>query len=119
MIRNLLLVGAFALVLAPAFAEDKKPDAKKPAEGKTETLEGSLVCGKCKLKETKTCSNVLVVKDAKDEKKEIKYYLDDKGAKAEYHGEICQGPKDAKVTGTVSEKDGKKTITDAKVEFKK
>ena len=116
MIRNLLLaaVGAFALVLAPAFAEDKKP-----AEEKTVTLEGTLVCGKCKLKETKACSNVLLVKDAKNEKKEVKYYLDDKGAKADYHGEICQEPKEAKVTGTVSEKDGKKTITDAKVEFKK
>ena len=116
MIRNLLLVavGAFALVLAPVFAEDKKP-----AEEKTVTLEGTLVCGKCKLKETKACSNVLIVKDAKDEKKEVKYYLTDKGAKADYHAEICQEPKEAKVTGTVVEKDGKKTITDAKVEFKK
>ena len=116
MIRNLLIVavGAFALVLAPVFAEDKKP-----AEAKTETLEGTLVCGKCKLKETKACSNVLIVKDAKDEKKEVKYYLDDKGAKADYHGDICQEPKEAKVTGKVSEKDGKKTISDAKVEFKK
>ncbi len=113
MIRNLLLaaVGAFALILAPAVAEDKKVETK--------TLEGSLVCGKCKLKETEKCSNVLIVKDAKDEKKEIKYYLVDKGAKADYHAEICQGPKDATVTGKVVEKDGKMTITDAKVEFKK
>ena len=116
MIRNLLLAfaGALALTLAPAIAEDKKPD-----EAKVTTLEGSLVCSKCKLKETKACGNVLVVKDAKDEKKEIKYYLDDKGAKADYHGEICQGPKDAKVTGKVSEKDKKMTITDPKVEFVK
>ena len=55
----------------------------------------------------------------KDEKKEIKYYLIDKGAKADYHGEICQGPKDATVTGKVEEKDKKMTITDPKVEFKK
>ena len=114
MIRNLMLVlvGAFALVLAPAVAEDKK------AEG-TKTLEGSLVCGKCKLSETEECSNVLIVKDAKDDKKEVKYYLVDKGAKAVYHGKICKGPKDAKVTGKVVEKDGKMTIEDAKVEFKK
>ena len=113
MIRNLLLalVGVFALTLAPAIAEDKKVETK--------TLEGSLVCGKCKLSETEECSNVLIVKDAKDEKKEIKYYLVDKGAKAEYHGKICKGPKDAKVTGKVVEKDGKMTIEGAKVEFTK
>lgn len=113
MIRNLLLaaIGAFALTLAPVVAEDKKEETTK--------LEGSLVCSKCKLKETEKCGNVLIVKDAKDEKKEIKYYLIDKGAKAEYHGEICQGPKDATVTGKVEEKDKKMTITDAKVEFKK
>lgn len=113
MIRNLLLavVGAFALTLAPAVAEDKKVETK--------TLEGSLVCGKCKLKETEKCSNVLIVKDAKDENKEVKYYLVDKGAKADYHAEICQGPKDAKVTGKIVEKDKKMMIEDAKVEFKK
>ena len=116
MVRNLFvaLVAAFALTLAPVVAEDKKAE-----EVKTTKLMGSLVCGKCKLSETEECSNVLIVKDAKDDKKEIKYYLVDKGAKAEYHGKICKGPKDAKVTGKVVEKDGKMTITDAKVEFKK
>ncbi len=113
MFRNLLLslAGVFALVLAPAVAEDKKAETK--------TLEGSLVCSKCKLKETEKCGNVLIVKDAKDEKKEVKYYLVDKGAKADYHAEICQEPKDATVTGKVVEKDGKKMIEDPKVEFKK
>jgi len=114
MVRNLFvaLVAAFALTLAPAVAEDKKAE-------ETKTLEGSLVCSKCKLKETAKCGNVLIVKDAKDEKKEIKYYLVDTGAKADYHAEICQGPKDATVTGKVGEKDKKMTITDPKVEFKK
>ncbi len=117
MVRNLFvaLVAAFALTLAPVVAEDKKP----AEEVKTTKLVGSLVCGKCKLSETEECSNVLIVKDAKDEKKEIKYYLTDKGAKADYHGKICKGPKDATVTGVVSEKDGKMSIADAKVEFKK
>ena len=117
MVRNLFeaLVAAFTLTLAPVVAEDKKP----AEEVKATKLEGSLVCSKCKLSETEECGNVLIVKDAKDEKKEIKYYLIDKGAKAEYHAEICQGPKDATVTGKVEEKDKKMTITDPKVEFKK
>ena len=112
MFRNLLLlaVGAFVLSLAPAIAEDKKAEPK--------TLEGSLVCTKCKLKETKECGQCLVVKD-KETKKEVKYYLVDKGGEADYHGDICKGPKDAKVTGTVVEKDKKHTITEPKVEFVK
>ena len=117
MVRNLFvaLVAAFALTMAPVVAEDKKT----AEEVKATTLEGSLVCTKCELKETKACGHCLLVKDAKDEKKTIKYYLDDKGGKEKYHGDICQAPKDAKVTGKVSEKDKKMTITDAKVEFVK
>lgn len=110
MVRNLFLalVGLFVLTLAPVTAEDKKDEVK--------TLEGSLMCTKCKLKETEKCGQCLVVKDGK---KEVKYYLDDKGGEAEYHAEICQGPKDAKVTGKVVEKDKKMMILDPKVEFKK
>lgn len=86
-------------------ADDKKKDEKK-------TLEGKLVCGKCKLSETDECSNVLIVKE-KD--KEIKYYLTDKGKPETYHK--CSGESGAvKVTGKVVEKDKKLTIEDPKVE---
>lgn len=98
MLRKLfaLCVGVFALALV-AVAQDKKPETK--------SLEGSLVCGKCKLSESEKCSNVLIVKDGD---KEVKYYLKDKGAKEKYHK--CQGEKDVKVTGLVKEvKDGDKT----------
>src|SRR5687767_7490385 len=102
MLRKLfaLAVGAVALSLVAA-ADDK--DEKK-------TLEGKLACTKCELKETKACGNVLIVKDGD---KEVKYYLKDKGAKEPYHGDICQEPKEAKVTGKVGEeeKDGKKRKT--------
>ena len=87
-------------------AQDKKDD-------KAKTLEGKLVCSKCKLSETEKCGNALVVKDGD---KEITYYLADKGAGEKYHK--CSGETDAKVTGKVTEKDGKKIITDAKVEKK-
>ena len=33
---------------------------------------------------------------------EVKYYINDKGGKGPFHGEICQEPKDAKVTGKVA-----------------
>jgi hypothetical protein len=86
----------FALALVASAQDDKKT-----------TLEGKLVCTKCELKETKACGHALIVK--KDDK-EIKYYLKDKGGKEPYHGDVCQEPKKAKVTGKVEEeeKDGKK-----------
>ncbi|MDB5306457.1 MAG: hypothetical protein JWO38_659 [Gemmataceae bacterium] len=84
-------------------AEDKKSEKK--------TLEGKLVCTKCKLGETEACGNALVVKDGD---KTVTYYLKDKGKGEKYHK--CSGEQDAKVTGKVTEKDGKKTIEDAKVE---
>lgn len=118
MLRNLLLalVGAFALVAVPAIADDKKDEKK--ADKKDVKLEGDLVCGKCKLKETEKCSNVLQVKDGD---KTVTYYLDDKGAKEDYHKMCCT--KTTKVTitgGEVAEKDGKKMIKGTfKVEEKK
>src|SRR6516225_8661870 len=83
-------------------------DGKK---AETKTLEGKLVCGKCKLGETDKCTNALVVKEGD---KEVTYYIQDKGKGEKYHK--CSGEADAKVTGKVGEKDGKKVITDAKVE---
>jgi hypothetical protein len=85
--------------LALAQAEDKKEV----------TLKGTMVCGKCTLKICQKCTNVLQVKE---DGKTVNYFIDDKGGKAPYHRAVC--PKGAKqqaeVTGTVSEKDGKKWI---------
>jgi len=98
-------VWAFA---APGRAEDKK-EVK---------LTGTLVCGKCSLKETPKCSNVLQVKEGD---KTVNYFLDDQGAKEAYHEGVCGGDKveGVTVTGTVTEKDGKKYVKPTKVETKK
>src|SRR4051794_26960908 len=87
----------FALTLSVK-AEDKK------AEGKEVKLTGKLVCGKCALKETDDCTNVVQVKEGD---KTVNYYIKDEGKKAEYHKNICTAGKDGKavtVTGKVSEK---------------
>ncbi|HZU36089.1 MAG TPA: DUF6370 family protein [Gemmataceae bacterium] len=89
-------------------------NARADEGNKEVTLTGKLVCGKCTLHETSKCSNVLQVeKDGKT----TNYYLKDKGNKASYHKGICapDSSKTVKVTGTVSEKDGKKYITPTKV----
>ncbi|HEY2783644.1 MAG TPA: hypothetical protein VGJ05_01605 [Fimbriiglobus sp.] len=100
---GLLVAGAAVAFLASAGADDKK-DAKK-------TLEGKMVCTKCKLSETPDCGNALIVKEGD---KEVTYYIKDKGKKETYHK--CSGEQACKVTGKITEKDGKKYIEDAKVE---
>jgi hypothetical protein len=107
MLRNLFVAAVAVCLVSFAGAEDKPV---------TKTLEGKLVCTKCELKETKACGHCLIVTE---DKKEVKYYLTDKGVKEPYHAAICQEPKDAKVTGKVSKKDEKNVITEPKVEYKK
>ncbi len=80
-------------------------------EGKEVTLKGTILCAKCELKETDVCTNAIRVKE---DGKDVVYYFKDKGKKEKYHKQICQEPKEGSVTGTVSEKDGKKYITPKK-----
>jgi len=78
------------------------------------TLSGLLVCGKCKLHVTSECQNVLQVdKDGKT----VNYFLDQNGTSKDFHDNVCtsDGEK-VTVTGTVSEKDGKETLTPTKIE---
>src|SRR6516225_12115059 len=80
-----------------------------PAQEKEMTLKGTILCAKCALKQAKTCTTAIVVKEGE---KEVTYYFKDKGNKEDYHEEVCGGArKEGTVTGTVSEKDGKKWIT--------
>jgi hypothetical protein len=89
------------------------------AEDKKEVkLTGTLMCGKCSLKLTPKCSNVLQVKEGD---KTVDYILDDQGNKEDYHDGVCGDGKIAgvSVTGLVSEKDGKKYVKPTKVDLPK
>lgn len=110
MIRCAFLAAVcFAILgLATASSADDK-DGKK-------TLEGTLTCTKCALGETKACGHALIVKEGD---KKVTYYIKDLGGKESYHKSCCTADVEAKVTGKVVEKDGKKSIEDAKVEVKK
>jgi uncharacterized protein DUF6370 len=102
-------LGAITLAcLGTSIAQDKKDEKK--------TLEGKLTCTKCALGESKACGHALIVKEGD---KKVNYYLVDKGGKEPYHKHCCTEDVDAKVTGKVVEKDGKKTIEEPKVEVKK
>lgn len=83
-------------------------------KGEEVTLTGRIACAKCELNKSSNCQTVIVVNE---DGKDVLYYLDAKSGKAN-HEAVCQGGKDGSVTGTVSEKDGKKFITASKVELK-
>jgi len=78
------------------------------------TLTGKLTCAKCDLKLASACATALVVKE---KGKDVVYYVDDKSGKAG-HEQFCKVAREGTVTGTVSEKDGKKTIAVTSVELK-
>jgi hypothetical protein len=79
-----------------------------------ETFSGTLICAFCGLQkaDAKTCQDVLLVTDAKGATTE--YYI----AKSPVTSgeEACTLKIPATVTGTVSERDGKKWITPTKIE---
>jgi hypothetical protein len=99
-----MLVG-LALVCAVALTATAEEKAKET------TITGTITCAKCDLKvdgQTK-CATVIKGK-AKDSDKEEVYYFDDESGKKN-HKAICQEAKKGSVTGTISEKDGKKIVT--------
>ncbi len=79
------------------------------------TITGDATCAKCALSETKSCQNVVLVKDGD---KEVKYYMEQNKLAKDSHGKMgfCKSEKTVKVTGEVTEKDGKKIITPSKIE---
>jgi len=85
------------------------------ADDEEKTITGDATCAKCALKEAKSCQNVVVVKEGD---KKVNYYMkkgkvaDDNHAKAGF----CKSEKKVKVTGVVTEKDGKKMIDAKKIE---
>jgi len=114
-IKIATVVAAFAFCVSlsgGAFAAD---EAKKPAMGSKKekaggevTLSGDLMCGKCALKETEKCQNVLKVTA---EGKDTKYFLAKNDVSEKSHSKVCGGSAKATIKGTVSDKDGKKVLT--------
>ncbi len=100
-----------ALSVALALTLALVVSARVSAADKEVTLKGTILCAKCKLHETDDCTNAIQVKE---DGKDVVYYFDDKGKKESYHKKICQKTAEGSVTGTVSEKDGKKYIKPAK-----
>jgi hypothetical protein len=96
-------------VTTTARAEDKKAETK--------TLEGTLTCTKCALKETKMCAHALIVKEGD---KKVTYYIADKGGREPYHKNCCTADVDGvKVSGKIVKKEDKLTIEEPMVTLPK
>jgi hypothetical protein len=103
--RRFAMLGIVVFALA-CWTVARAAEAKKPV-----TLTGTLECAHCVLHEGTECKDVLMVKEnGKDVRYDVTLTGDAKGK------HVCQGTKQAKVTGIVTEKDGKKTLTATKVE---
>jgi hypothetical protein len=98
----LVLVAAFVVMTAAAIAAE-------------ETLSGTIVCAKCALKKADAteCQDVFLVKNAKGET--VEYYIE-KNKVAEDSGDACTIEVKATITGTVSEREGRKWIAPSKIE---
>jgi len=78
-------------------------------------VDGTIACAKCTLQkaDAKECQDVLVAADGKAEYYLVKNDVLDKA------GHQCKGEKAVQVTGTVTEKDGKKWLTATKIDVAK
>lgn len=92
-----ILAAAVALAFAPAGL----------AEESEITLDGSVMCGKCALGKTAECQDVLVVADGEAKGQ----YWIVKNEVSKSFGHVCDSEKPARVTGSISEKDGQSWIT--------
>jgi hypothetical protein len=92
--------------------------ADKEEKGKEVKLKGTITCAKCDLGKSDSCAVVVVVKE---DGKDVIYWFDEKGHAANHTkgANVCKKAKEGTVTGTVSEKDGKKIVTVKKVELAK
>lgn len=100
--------------------DDKQPPPKSPGD-KSVTLKGKITCSKCELNDTKKCHTVLLVRDPdvkpNENDRDIVYYFDEASSK-KHHKDVCEQGVNGTVEGTVTEKDGTKTITVTKLTFK-
>jgi len=109
------LVRTFAAVACVGILAAATPAHAAAGAGKPVTITGKLACAMCilKQKEVKTCTNVVVVKEAGQD---VIYALADNDVTRPLTMAACEKTLPVKVTGTVAEAGGKKTITASKVE---
>jgi hypothetical protein len=105
--------GARPALAAPQKAKAGEKAGDKAAAGEV-TLKGTMVCGKCSLKESDKCQNVLKVTESG---KEVKYFLADNDVAQKNHGPVCGGTSPATVKGKVSSEGAKKVLAASEIKY--
>jgi uncharacterized protein (TIGR02271 family) len=82
--------------------------------GKATTINGTIMCARCQLKQTDVCQNVLQVKDGA---KTQTYFMAQNDVSKAFHEAVCKDAKKATATGTVQEVGGKLQFTATKIEL--
>jgi hypothetical protein len=87
------------------------------ASVRADEIKGEAVCAKCELHQTDSCQDAIKVTGA-DGKTEV-ILCEKNGVAKAFHKTICQGPATVTAEGTITEKDGQKTIALTKIEESK
>ena len=115
---GLLVVFALAMTL---IAADK--DSSPSPSGSVVTLKGTIACSKCTFDEPVEKDKCNIAIKVKEKDKEVIYYFDAESHKKWMGGDgdinFCKVKKEGTVTGTVTEKGGKKWIHVDKLEAAK
>ena len=79
------------------------------------TLQGTILCGRCALKQTKECNTAIV---APKYGGNTTFFFNDRGTDEEYHEAVCGGGrKRGTVVGLILRKEGKWWITPSDVKY--
>jgi hypothetical protein len=117
--KRIALGIALSLFTLAVTAQGKSTDKKEPAKSaeaqKTVTLVGQIGCGHCAFHVTDACTDAILVKE---NGRDVVYLFAADPAR-KHDMAMCESVRDGKVTGVVSDKDGKKTIKVSKIEFGK
>ncbi len=77
-------------------------------------IQGEAVCAKCNLKQADACQMAIKVTDASGKSETI--LADNNSVAKDFHSTICKKSAKVEAEGTITEKDGKKTIALTKVD---
>jgi hypothetical protein len=117
--KRIVLGIALSLFVVAGAAYGKPAEKKEPAAAaeaqKSVTLAGQIGCAHCAFKIGNECADAIRVKEAG---KDVVYLFTPDPAR-KHDTAMCESVRDGKVTGVVSDKDGKKTIKVSKIEFGK
>ena len=104
------IIAAFVVASLTIALNTRAADEKK-------TITGDGMCAKCELKQTSDCQMAIKVKNTDGTSDTL--LVENNKIAQDFHNKICKQTKAVNGEGTISEKDGKKTVTLSKIYLSK